>query len=113
MKIIQTRLMKNLKSDSRTHLSILIMISINLLLLRKGVYPYEYMDEWEKFIEKSLPEKEEFYSSLNMEDITDADYFRVKRISRDLDIKHLDEYHNTLLYITLHYLILSQNITFA
>ena len=33
-----------------------------LYLLRKGVYPYEYMDEWEKFNETSLPEKEELFS---------------------------------------------------
>ena len=39
-----------------------------ILLLRKGVYPYEYMDEWGKFNETTLPEKE-FYSNLNMEDI--------------------------------------------
>ena len=50
-------------------------------MLRKGVYPYEYMDEWEKFNETSLPEKEEFYSNVNMEDITDADYMGAKRLS--------------------------------
>ena len=42
-----------------------------ILLLRKGIYSYDYMDEWEKFNETSLPEKEEFYVNLNMEDITD------------------------------------------
>ena len=42
-------------------------------LLRKGIYPYEYMNEWEKFNETSFPEKEKFYSKLNMEDIADAD----------------------------------------
>ena len=51
-------------------------ISKFVLLLKKGVYPCEYMDEWEKFNETSLPEKEEFCSSLNSEDITDADYMR-------------------------------------
>ena len=45
-----------------------------ILLLRKDFYPYEYMDSWERFDEKLLPDKEIFYSSLNMEDITDVDY---------------------------------------
>ena len=40
-----------------------------ILLLRKGVYPYEYIESWERFKETSLPSKKEFYSSLNMEDI--------------------------------------------
>ena len=44
-----------------------------ILLLRKCVYPYECMGEWEKFNETLFPKKEEFYSNLNMEDITDAD----------------------------------------
>ena len=44
-----------------------------ILSLRKGVYPYEYIDEWEEFNETALPEKEECYGNLNMEDITDAD----------------------------------------
>ena len=35
-----------------------------ILLLRKGVYPYEYMDEWEKFNKTSLPKKEDFYSNI-------------------------------------------------
>ena len=34
-----------------------------ILLLRKGVYPYEYMDNWERFNETSLPSKESFYSN--------------------------------------------------
>ena len=42
------------------------------MLLQKGVYPYEYMDDWEKFNETTLPGKEEFYSNLNTEEITDA-----------------------------------------
>ena len=49
-------------------------------LLRRGVYLYEYMDDWEKFNETSLPEKEYFYSHLNMEDITDVDYTHAKKV---------------------------------
>ena len=44
------------------------------LLLRKGVYPYEYMDNWERFNETSLPNKESFYTNLNMENIDGTDY---------------------------------------
>ena len=58
-----------------------------ILSLRKGVYPYEYMDNWEKFNETSLPEKEHFYSDLNMEDITDVDYAHAKRVCKDFEIK--------------------------
>ena len=51
-----------------------------ILLLWKGVHPYEYMNDWEKFNETSIPEKEDFYSHLNMEDITDEDYVHAKRV---------------------------------
>ena len=68
-----------------------------ILLLRKSVYPYEYIDEWEKFNETTLPGKEEFYRDLNMEDITDADYINAKRVCRDFEIKHLGEYHDLYL----------------
>ena len=47
------------------------------LLLRKGVYPYEYADTWERFNEIPLPSKENFYINLNMEDISDIDYRHV------------------------------------
>ena len=59
------------------------------MLLRKGVFPYEYMDSWERFNETSLPDKEAFYSGLNMEDITDFDYRHAKRIFKNLSNKNL------------------------
>ena len=64
------------------------------MLLRKGIYPYDYVDDWEKFNETPLPGKEEFYSNLNMEDITDADYIHTKRVCKCFEIKNLDEYHD-------------------
>ena len=45
-----------------------------ILLLGKGVYPYEYMDNWERFNKTLLPSKESFYSNFNMENIDDIDY---------------------------------------
>ena len=59
----------------------------------KGVYPYEFMDDWEKFNE-TLPEKEDFYGHLNMEDVTDVDYAHAKRVCKDFEIKYLGEYQN-------------------
>ena len=63
-----------------------------ILLLRKGVYPYEYMDSWQRFDETSLPDKEAFYSNLNMEDITDVDYRHGKTVF--LINKNLGDYHD-------------------
>ena len=45
-----------------------------VLLLRKCVYPYKYMDSWERFNETSLPPKNDFYSELTLEDIFDKGY---------------------------------------
>ena len=45
-----------------------------ILLLRKGVYPYEFMDSWERFDQTMLPNKKAFYIELNLEDIIDENY---------------------------------------
>ena len=68
-----------------------------ILLLRRGVYPYQYMNDWEKFNERTLPEKEEFYSNLNLKDITDADYMHAKRLCKEFEIRALGEYHDLYL----------------
>ena len=60
-----------------------------IFLLRKGVYSYEYMDSWEKFNETLLPDKETFYSNLNIEDITDVDYKHAKIVFKNLINKNL------------------------
>ena len=64
------------------------------MLLRKGVYPYEYMDNWERFDETSLPSKESFYSNLNMEDIDDIDYRYGNNVFKRFKLKNLEEYHD-------------------
>ena len=53
-------------------------------MLQKYVYPYEYKNDWEKFSETSLPEKEDFDSHLNKEDITDVDCKHEKRVFKNL-----------------------------
>ena len=47
-----------------------------------------------KINETSLPEKEDFYSNLDMGDITDADYAYTKRVYKDFEIKNIGEYHD-------------------
>ena len=49
-------------------------------LLRKGVYPYKYMDSWKRFHETSLPDRKAFYRELNLEEITDKDYMHAKKL---------------------------------
>ena len=65
-----------------------------VLLLRKGVYPYECMDSWERFDENTILPKEAFYSELNLEGISDADYEHVKKVWEAFEIKNLAEYHD-------------------
>ena len=65
-----------------------------VLLLRKGVYPYEYMDAWEKFNEISLPSKEDLYSNLNIEDINDIDYRHANNAFKVFKLENLGNYHD-------------------
>ena len=70
-------------------------INKSILLLGKGVYSYEYTDRWERFNEKLLLNKKDFYSNLNMEDITDVDLRHVKRVfNKNFDNKNLGDYHD-------------------
>ena len=68
-----------------------------MLLLRKGVYPYEYMDDWDRINEEKLTNKSDFYSSLNMEDISEIDYRHAKKVFNKFYIKNLGENHDLYL----------------
>ena len=65
-----------------------------ILLFKKDLYRYEYMDDWEKFNETKLCQKQKIYSNLNMEEITDADYMHGKRVCKDFETKNLGEHHD-------------------
>ena len=83
-----------------------MVILINLFfLLRKGVYPYENMDSWERFNKTSLSDKEAFYSNLNIEDITDVDYKHAKIVFKNLINKNFGDYHD--LYVQSDTLLLA------
>ena len=76
-----------------------------VLLLRKGVYPYEYMDSWEKFDETVLPPKKAFYSNLSLEDISHDDYVHAQKVWDVFKIKKLGQYHD--LYVESNTLLLA------
>ena len=67
------------------------------MLLRKGVYPYEYMDSWERFNETSLPDEKAFYSELSLEDITNKDYAHAQNVFKELKLKNLGDCHDLYL----------------
>ena len=75
-----------------------------VLLLRKGVYPYEYMDSWERFNETSLPSKKDFYSELILEDISDNDYEHAQKVFKEY-CKDMGDYHD--LYVQTDTLLLA------
>ena len=74
-------------------------------MLRKGVYPYEYMDNWERFNETSLPSKESFYSNLNLENIEDIDYRHGNNVFNKFKLNNLGDYHD--LYVQSDTLLLA------
>ena len=76
-----------------------------ILLLKKGVYPYEYMNNWERFNETSLPSKESLYRNLNMEDIDDIDYRHGSNVFNKFKLNNLGDCHD--LYVQSDTLLLA------
>ena len=74
-------------------------------MLRKGVYPYEYADTWGEFCKISLPSKEDFYSNLNMEDLSDIDYRHANNVFKVFKLENLGDYHD--LYVQSDTLLLA------
>ena len=62
------------------------------LIMRKGVYPYEYMDSWAHFEETQLPPKEAFYSKLSDVNINEADYAHTRQVWTTFGCKTLGDY---------------------
>ena len=67
------------------------------LLVRKGIYPYEYKSSWDKFAESQLPSKKAFYSSLNMSNVSDDNYQHAQKVWSAFSIRDLGEYHDPYL----------------
>ena len=78
------------------------------LLHQKGVFPYEYMDSFDKYKETKLPSLEKFYSKLNNSNITKDEYNHAQNVWNHFKIKNLQEYSE--LYLLTDVLLLSDII---
>ena len=76
-----------------------------VMLLRKSVYTYDYMDGWDKFNETSIPSKESFYSNLTMENISETDYRHANNVFKTFKLNNLGDYHD--LYVQSDTLLLA------
>ena len=65
-----------------------------ILLVKKGVYPYEYMDDWYKFDDKELPTIDKIYSNQNLSNITEKNYKHAKNVWKTFNTSNMKEYHN-------------------
>ena len=64
------------------------------LLLRKGIYSYDYVVCMEKLDKTNLPRKEVFYSKLTGKGITDEDYQHAHTVWKEFNIESMKDYHN-------------------
>ena len=73
------------------------------LMSQKGMYPYDYMDCFEKFNQTELPTKEQFYSILNDQHVTNGEYDHARKVWETLTLR---QWVNTMTY-TLRVLLLA------
>ena len=74
-----------------------------VLVLRKGVFPYEYIDSWEKFDETSPPDKEAYYSKINEEGIRNTDYAHTQKVWEVFKIKDNGDKFKVSMFKVIHY----------
>ena len=75
------------------------------IILKKGIYPYSYLDTYDKFNDNNLPNKKEFYNKLNNSECSDDDYNQAKLVWNKFKCEKFIDYHN--IYLKLDVLLLS------
>ena len=90
------KLVDNLPRDCFKHTSQIFKKDKFELMTKKGVYPYDFMDSFDKFNEQ-LPSKEEFFSILNNEHISDEEYKKAQNVWNAFSLKNMGEYHDLYL----------------
>ena len=99
------KLVSNLPKESLKYTSQIFKNKKLDLMSQKGVYPYDFMDSFNKFNETKLPKQEDFYSILNDEHISGEDYKHAQNVWNTFSVKNMGEYHD--LYIKSDILLLA------
>ena len=101
-------LVKNLPKDSFKNLTEFYEGNELKLLLRKGVFPYDWFDSFDRLSSTSLPPKESFHSILNDSGISEEDYQHAQNVWKTFNMKTMRDYHD--LYLKSDVLLLSDVI---
>ena len=91
------KLVDNLPKEDLKYTSEISKDKALYVMSLKGVYPFDYMDSFQNFNQTTFPSKEQFYSQLNNEYISDDDYKHAKRVYKGFGLKNMGEYHDLYL----------------
>ena len=92
-----SNLVKNLPAEAFRYTGQVFQNEQLSLMTKKGVYPYDYMNSFDKFEESRLPNKEDFFSIMNNEHITDEDYQHAENVWNEFGLSSKGEYHDLYL----------------
>ena len=92
-----SNLVNNLPTEAFKHTGRVFQDEQLSLMTKKGVYPYDYMDSFEKFEDDKLPKKEDFFSIMNNEHITDEEYQHAQNVWDEFGLSSMGGYHDLYL----------------
>ena len=92
-----SNLVNNLPTEAFKHTGQVFQGEQLSLMTKKGVYPYDYMNSFEKFEDSRLPRKEDFFSIMNNEHITEEEYQHAQNVWNEFDLSSMGEYHDLYL----------------
>ena len=92
-----SNLVNNLPAEAFKHTGQVFQGEQFSLMTKKGVYPYDYMNSFEKFEDSRLPKKEDFFSIMNNEHITDEEYQHAQNVWNKFGLSSMGEYHDLYL----------------
>ena len=91
------RLSANLPKDKFKYTSKVFKKGKLELMTQKGVYPYDYMDSFERFNETQLSSKDDFFSQLAQDAITDEQYSHATKVWGRFNLHTMGDYHDLYL----------------